>query len=409
VTLAGATASCLLLTEGAFGSPLHAMRSLRTLGVAVYAATAGTGATILDRSRYCTAAADHDSSSATAYCRAVIDWIDGVQPSGDIVVIPLSDRFVEYLDIGRELFPDRFRLAIPPHDVVGRLVSKDRSLAAAERAGLRVPTWAHVAAEGDIDTAALLSLPVAVRPTSWATAGQSYFKIAVFRDRPALVDGLRARIRGGAQMVAQEYLEVPDDAVEFALLWRSEDRSRTEVVTGRKRRQAGREGGVMVWGEAAPLPDVAAASVGFLDESRFTGLGGIEFIRRTGELWFIEFNPRLEAIHFLAARAGLDTVKLEFEDRTGVRSPQPVVTQAPATAWVGSAWLQRFLDDPGSRRHLVADRWRFARSPRRVRAVWSWRDPVPGLLLSGRVASGAIRRSAGRRSAGRRSAGRRRP
>jgi predicted ATP-grasp superfamily ATP-dependent carboligase len=376
------------------------MRSLRRLGVATYAATAGTGAAILDRSRYCVAAADHDSSSATAYCYSVIDWIDDVQPSGDVVVIPLSDRFVEYLDIGRDLFPARYRLAIPPHDVVTCLVSKERSLLVAEGAGLRVPAWSHVATQSDIGRAIRLSLPVAVRPTSWATAGQSYFKIAVFRDRQALAEALSALVRGGAQVIVQEYLEAPADAVEFALLWRSEDRSRTEVVTGRKRRQAGREGGVMVWGETAPLPDVAAASVRFLDESGFTGLGGAEFIRSAGELWFIEFNPRLEAIHFLADRAGIDTVRLEFEDQTSAVSVRPIVKQVPATAWIGSAWLQRFLDDPGSRRQLLADRWRFARSPRPVRAVWSWRDPMPGLLLAGRAALGAVRRLAGHRSVG---------
>ena len=392
MTLSGKTASCLLLTEGAFGSPLHAMRSLHTWGVSVYAATAGSGASILRRSRYCTAASDHDYADGKTYCRSVINWIDDVRPCGDVVVIPLSDRLVEYLDAGIDLFPDRFQLAIPPHEVVDRLVVKDRSLTVADGAGLRVPNWTHVSTESDIDEASRLALPVAIRPTSWATSGERYFKIEVFRDRQTLVDDLRARIRDGAQMIAQEYLAVPEDAVEFALLWRNKDRSRTEIITGRKRRQAGRDGGVMIWGETASLPDVEASSLRFLDESGFTGLGGAEFIRRDGKLWFIEFNPRLEAIHFLATRAGVDTVRLEFADRAGGTSHQRLPKQRPATAWIGSAWLQRFVDEPDSRRQLIADRWRFARAPRRVRAVWSWADPLPGLMLTGRVASVVARR-----------------
>jgi len=391
VTPTGEPASCLLLTEGAFGSPLHAMRSLGSAGTAVRVATAGTGDSILRRSRACTTAANHDSSDAAAYCRSVIDWVEHVQPSGDVVVIPLSDRFVEFLDTERDLFPDRFRLAIPPRRVVNRLVAKDRSLAVAEDAGLNVPAWTSIATERDIDGAHRLVLPVAVRPTSWATAGDSYFKIEVFRDGQELDSGLRSRLRRGAHLIAQEYVQAPEEAVEFALLWRSRDRSHTEVVTGRKRRQAGRDGGVMVWGETVDLPDVASASLRFLDESGFTGLGGTEFIRRDGKLWFIEFNPRLEAIHFLATRAGVDTVALEYAEHAVLRPPQPRA-QLPATAWIGSAWLQRFIDDPGSRGQLLADRLRFARSPRRIRAVWSWRDPMPGILLAGRTASRAFTR-----------------
>lgn len=394
MTASGDPASCLLLSDGAFGSPLHAMRSLRTMGVPVYVATTGTGASILGRSRACTAAADHAGADALAYCRSVIAWIDDLQPAGDVVAIPLSDRLVEYLDTARALFPDRFKLSIPRSEVTNRLVAKHRSLLAAEAAGLNVPAWTDVATEASIDQARQLPLPVAVRPTKREASGRAYFKIEVFRDRQALVDGLRAWLRDGAQLIAQEYIEAPEDAVEFAVLWRRQDRSRTEIVTGRKRRQAGRDGGVMVWGETADLPDVASLSSRFLDASGFTGLGGTEFIRRDGKLWFIEFNPRLEAIHFLATRAGVDTVQLEFADQAGRGAQGAQPARRPASAWIGSAWLQRFLDDPAARRPLLVDRWRFARSPGRVRSVWSWNDPMPGLLLAHRLVTRALSRLA---------------
>ena len=122
-------------------------------------------------------------------------------------------------------------------------------------------------------------------------------------------------------------VDAPDQAVELALVWRSRDGATTAVCTGRKRRQASPDGGVMVWGEAAELPDVRDAALRFLDVSGFRGVGGIELIRAGGRLWFIEFNPRLEAIHFLAARAGVDLVALDYREQLpliGERAPDEV-------------------------------------------------------------------------------------
>ena len=385
--------ACLLLADGAWGSPLHAMRSLAPRGIATYVATAGSGAALLGRSRFCAAAVDLDPSGSVSFCEAVAAWLARVHPGdGPIVVIPLSDRMVSVLDEARHAFPDRFVVSVPSPPSVRTLVDKSLSFRVAEQAGLDVPVWTTVEAESDIERAVATPVPVAVRPSSWATFGETYFKLHVHDNRAEFEADLRRQVASGARLIAQEYLDVPEDAVEFAILWRSADAAVTAICTGRKRRQSGADGGVMVWGEAVPLPDVAEAAVRYLDSSGFTGLGGIEFIRDRGRLRFIEFNPRLEAIHFLAKGAGVDMVPLAFDDLVGAGPPARIPRQRYAAAWVGSAWLGRFLDDPRARRLLLRDRLRFAMSPNRVRAVWSWTDPLPGLSLSFRLVTSRLRR-----------------
>ena len=391
--------ACVVLAEEVWGSALHVTRSLGRAGVPVFVATAGSGAVIYGRSRYCTAAADFDPSDSVRFCVEVRDWAQGlVQDDQPVMVLPLSDRLVEFLHESRDAFPDQFKLAIPSPEATEALLTKEESLRIAERAGLDVPRWVLVSSPEDLRSLERLRMPVAVRPTSWSTVGGKYFKIAVCRSRETLSEELLGYLDAGAELIVQEYVEASEEDVELAIVWRSEDRSSTAVCTGRKRRQSAAEGGVMIWGETVPLPGVRDGALRFLDASGFTGLGGIEFIRSQGRSWFIEFNPRLEAIHFLAARSGIDTVRMAYRDLALGAPNHDVPEQKHATAWMGGAWLQRLSSDRSYRWTAIRDWWAFVRAPGRVRAVWTWRDPVPGLVLSSRLAVRAMRSLLRRRS-----------
>jgi predicted ATP-grasp superfamily ATP-dependent carboligase len=309
------------------------------------------------------------------------------------VVLPTSDRLVDVLHRGRDRFPARVVLAIPAADVVVPLLDKASAAEAAKAAGLDVLPWVAVRDAGDIAATGSLPLPLAVRPTRWDTAGSDPVKVAVLRDRAAVRPMLEHQLSCGAELVVQPYVEVPDDAVEFVLAWRSADGTATALCEGRKRRQAAPDGGVMVWGETADRPDARRAATAFLDASGYTGIGGIELIRDGDRLWFVECNPRLEAIHFLAARAGQDHVAMEYRQRAGVepgdRTPPPNVA---AAAWVGAAALAALRAPGGSPWRTARDWLAFRRSPRRARAVWSWRDPGPGLAVAARLLAAAGRR-----------------
>ncbi len=385
--------SCLVVTENVWGSALHAMRSGHAGGAAVLVATMGAGRKVLGQSRFAAAAVDLAPSDADRLCTSLAAWAASVAPtSGPVVVLPLSDRLLELVSEGRRCFDDRFVIAAPEPRLVASLVDKEQSLRLAERAGLDVPAWTVVRTDADLVGALRLDLPLIVRPTGWATTGTDYFKLRVCRTADEVRKTCREALGGGATLLVQELVEhSSDSAVEFGLVWRSVDGSTTAVVTGRKRRQSHPDGGVMAWGETAELPDVDAAACRFLDETGFTGLGGIEFIRADDRLWFIEFNPRLEAIHFLATRAGVDTVRMAFEDLGRGFVPRAVPRQQQASAWIGSAWLARLQADPRRVPLLVRDRVAFARSPRRVRAVWAWDDPVPGLVVTGRILRSSAR------------------
>lgn len=384
--------AALLLAEEVWGSTLHAMRSLAGRGAEVLVAVAGDGASIYRSSTVCNAAVDLPTEDARRFCELARDWAAStLEDDRPVVVIPLSDRLADYANQNREVFPGKFRLALSDPDMVESLLDKRISLAIAEKAGLSVPAWEAIGAGGAASYPVAPGAPVAVRPARWTDPGPGYFKIAVTHEQEA-VDRLAADSTiAGVPLIVQQYIDTDDDAVEFGIVWRSRDRSSTAVCTGRKRRQSAPGGGVMVWGEAVELPEVVEATTNFLDESGFTGLGGIEFIRDGDRLWFIEFNPRLEAIHFLATAAGVDTVAMAYEEFAGGGTPVHQPRQHEAGAWLGAGWLERMRTDPAYRWRTVADRWAFSRLPVRARAIWSWQDPRPGVRVFARLVGRATR------------------
>ncbi|MBK7324204.1 MAG: ATP-grasp domain-containing protein [Candidatus Microthrix sp.] len=269
------------------------------------------------------------------------------------------------------------------------LLSKVDSARLAQQAGLNVPDWVAVSSDEDIAAVDRLSFPVVIRPDTWTMPGSEVDKVELLEDFPSASERLSELVDHGTSVVVSEFVTAPVEAVEFGILWRSLSGTATVVCTGRKRRQDGSGGGVMAWGEAVDLPDVRQEAMRFLDTSGFQGVGGIEFICSGGKLWFIEFNPRLEAIHFLGTRAGVDTVCLAYRDAALDERPTQQPVQVAATAWVGSAWAHRLRIDPGDWRLALRDRVAFARSQRRVRAVLSGRDPMPTLALGAHLAGKA--------------------
>ena len=383
---------CLILAGESWGGGLHAIRSLGSRGVPVYVAVDGAGANVYRRSRYCVEAVDIEGSDPRAFCSQVIAWMEGVAGSETpVLVIPLSDRLCEFLHVSRDLFAASYTLAIPSPATTDALLDKVQACQIAERAGLDVPPWVAVSCVEDIGAATALSVPVVVRPRSWDRAGKRRFKFEIFRTLPELEAGLHRLVDDGADVIAQEYIAGPDDAIEWSVVYGSRETGLVVTCTGRKRRQDAIGGGVMVWGEAVAMPALRDAIERFVHAAGFQGLGGLELKRSEGRSWFIEFNPRLEAIHFLASRSGVDTVWMAYRELALGEPVTEAPTQRPAAAMVGNAWINR-LTKTRDWRIAVRDLAEFVRSPRKVFAVLSWSDPLPWIDMTGHMMANVMGR-----------------
>ena len=379
-------AACVVLTGDSWSAGFEALRSVGQAGIPVYAVSSHPW--VHRSSRWC-AGARTIRGNAADLRRGLVDWSRDIG-ADRLVVVPLSDRMVAELHEERHLFPPTFRLAIPRAETTAALLDKTAASALASAAGIDVLTTVRYEGPDDVVALQSLGLPVILRP-AFSAHNAGDFKFAVCRTERDLELALRSVAKSALPLIAQPFLDVPDDAVEFALVWRSHDRSQTAIVTGRKLRQATPEGGVMVWGETDEIVDVVEAASRFLDTSDFVGAGGIEFIRDQNRIWFVEFNPRPEAIQFIGSAAGVDAIRLTVEDLLGWPIVVPVDCWHVA-GWVGFAAVARARRSTNDARLVFRDRLRFAARSPAVRSVCRRGDPLPSLAVALWLAARAVRR-----------------
>lgn len=379
------TSACVVL-GGSTHSTLSAVRSIARLGLPTYAGVLQRQAVkTLAASRSCIAVRRISGSSPESVTSELLKFaIDEFPTATRVLVISTSDRLIDHLDSGRELLDPRFDLVTPPGELCGALLDKVESMKLAEAAGLQVPPWTSVTAVEDLGSLPELLFPVCVRPTSWSTTGTSSFKIAVCATPTELEDCLRSALEGGGAFIVQEYVG-DADGLDVGMIWVSQDGSQKATWTGVKRRSSSAKGGVLAWGETVSLPDVESALDDFVSTTKYRGVGGIEFLRSGSDLWFIEFNPRLEAFHRLAALSGLDGPALlatEWLYGNGPDEGRSDESSRSAALWVGSAWLQRITGDPKGILIFLTDGLRFLNHRKRTYSIWSRTDPMPGIVTA---------------------------
>ncbi len=251
---------------------------------------------------------------------------------------------------------------------------------AATEAGLNVPAWRAVRTLTDVPTVTEIGLPIIVKPLDWSSMGGAYFKQLVFREHPHLQAFLDERVSLGGAFLAQHFVHEPPTSIVFGLADYDVQTDVASIVTGRKEALSSAEGGVMAWGRSVAMSDVEASCLAFLRHTRFNGVGGIEFIRSDGQLWFIEFNPRPEAIHFLADASGVPQVT-RWARRLAGGGLLPIEATSPrphsAAVWVESAWLARLSTDRRAVKSVPGHLVRYLRHGRRASALTSAPDPGP--------------------------------
>lgn len=396
---------CVLVADGSLGSAVQAARLLSKDGFAVHTICLGDEARVVGSSRHCTSVQSLRNPQSEELCATLLEWGGRHTPASSDVsvpVIPLSDRAAGWLDEHRESLAWPLALGIPDREVLRPLLSKESALRAAGAAGLDVPAWRAVRTSADVLTVSEIDLPIIVKPLDWSSVGGAYFKQMVFRQHPHLQAFLAERVSLGGAFLAQHFVHEPPASIVFGLADYDEETDVASIVTGRKEALSSAEGGVMAWGRSVAMPDVEASCLAFLRHTGFNGVGGIEFIRSGGRLWFIEFNPRPEAIHFLADASGVPQVT-RWAWRLAGSGVLPIEATSPrphsAAVWVESAWLARLSTDRRAVKSVPGHLFRYLRHGRRASALMSAPDPGPmGAYSAGLFRQGVRRLTHGGRT-----------
>jgi len=286
-------------------------------------------------------------------------------------LLPCNDKFVRFLAEHQAELSREFAFVAPPGDLLLACLSKDKTYALAQQAGVAVPRCVVMARGSGMDF-----------------APDDFVLIARCPEEAVLV---LEHLPAEAEFVIQEAIPGEETCLVFYSTYRDRSgRVRAEFLS-RKVRQFPPAFGTGSLFESYWDEELLAVGRRLFDALGYRGLASAEFKRdpRDGRLKLIEINPRLWLFHPLSVPAGVDFVTTAYRDATGQEVGQEEQDRRTVR------WLHILHDLAVSVHHIRAGgltvrEWRASLAAVESTCLWDARDPWPfiyGLWLSGRKAS----------------------
>jgi predicted ATP-grasp superfamily ATP-dependent carboligase len=310
------------------------------------------------------------------------------------VLYPTREETVAAFSRYRSELTERFRVPTPPWEVVNRCWDKRATYRLASELGVPTPrTWYPRTVEelDEVDGQPPFVIKPAIKEHFVYATKKKALSASSREELRALFEAASA-IVGDGELMVQEL--IPGDGEgQYAYCAFFKDGKPVAKMAVRRRRQHPPDfGRASTFVETLELPELEAPSERFLREIDYYGLVELEYKRdpRDGIDKLLDVNARTWGYHTIGARAGVDFPFLLYADQMG-----QAVQECSATPDV--RWIRLITDIPTAAVELFHRRldWRgYLRSVAAadVEAVFSVRDPVPGLMEIALLPYLAVRR-----------------
>jgi predicted ATP-grasp superfamily ATP-dependent carboligase len=292
------------------------VRSLGRRGLAVAALETFTDAPAFS-SRWCERAFSCEADLGTDAYLANLDQVLANSPAR--VLIPSHDGTITLLRQHRARLERRARVALATERALAIAVNKERTLAVADRVGLRVPRGVVVHAVSDVPGALKeIGLPAVVKPNeSWACGAEGGLRVAssvvtTHDEARRAVDRLTSF--GGVTLI-QQLLSGRREAI--SLLY-ADGQVYARFAQWAKRTMPPLGGISALRQSIAVPPDIGDQAERLVREIDLEGYSEIEFRRDSaGAPYLMEINPRLSGSVEIAVRSGVDFPYLLYQWASG--------------------------------------------------------------------------------------------
>jgi len=324
----------------------------------------------------------------------------GIQP----VVLPASDENVLFLSRYRDVLEDAMRFALPDGALVESLVSKIGLQTAVPKYGIEMPVTLPVQSAKEMkEGVSRIGFPCLVKPAfsqDWQNTDHFAACKAVEVHNRAELDSVYRAAKAVGPVVLQEIIPGPVRNSHYVSCYLDAASVPKGVFVHRKLRCHPAPYGVGCFLESVREPALVELSIRLLQGLQYHGLAGLDFKRdpRDGSWKLIEVNARFGIGDSLAAICGVDLAALCYSDMA-----IPVATAPPPLAYrCGVRWVWLETDVQAFLRERMMGSLTFRQWIGSLRqrpcfhSTFAWDDPVPGIMVAGRLARAAAKRIAGR-------------
>jgi D-aspartate ligase len=303
------------------------------------------------------------------------------------VIFPTRDADVLFLDNFRKELAPHFRLAIPSHDALMKVMDKASLVEIAARAGVAVPRTLVLSR---VDQTGLIAekvgYPCVVKPVrsvdwrkgdNWQTVGGRKAYLAEnevqFREEYERIGAITP------ELLVQEWIPGSTEQIVIFGGYLGDNGEPLAYFTARKLIQSPDDFGTGCIVEAANLPELLKPTVGLCQALDYRGMAEVEYKidSRTGECKLIEINTRHWDWHRLGMASKVNVSWAAYCDLVGEKFVDENYPNVPASKWVAEdATLAYFLKET-FRRHISPKGFLDKLSGRRQYGIFHWSDPMP--------------------------------
>lgn len=356
---------------------LHIARTVKRLGVCVIGVgrpgEVGLSSSVLSHRIV-------DDSSFDVFER--LEQILGGQPA---VLMPSSDEYVEL--IGAAARPGFSCQGSYHSGAAELLLTKSAFYEKCEELGLKYPRTMTLAPGSPREALNAVNLPILLKPS------RMHDHKAMMRGKKGWVVNDEAELTAlwplfsafPGELVAQEFIPGPESEIRLVCGSIRAQGEVSSLFTSRKLRQYPRGIGSASVVQSSEEPEAAEMALTFLKSIGYEGIFGAEMKRHaaTGELYFIEINPRTSLWFSVSEAAGCPVVQQSYLDIVNPDAAPLGCDQQPGVRW--RYWIKDTVTQAGYafRPRAVFPKPRMGDAgpiSKRIWAVYEPSDPWPAIV-----------------------------
>ena len=305
------------------------------------------------------------------------------------VIFPTRDDDCLFLDRFRSELSKDFIPVLPPSPALRACLNKWETYLLAKQAGVPTPRCYLVENQEHLRRVSEeVTFPCVLKPVSshdwrraanWELVGARK-AIGILSQEELLAEYVVVA-RADQRALIQEMVPGDDDCLMIAACYLDGESNWVAGFNTQKLVQSPAGFGTGCIVQTVDRPDLFAPSLRLLHAMRFTGIAEVEYKwdARSDNFQLIEVNPRPWDQHRLGNSSGLDLVYLAYCEHAGMPSPV-LAPRLGGHKWIAEdAFFMAVLRLAWRRDPKLWSIIRLARG-NRVYAIWSWKDPLPGLV-----------------------------
>ena len=354
-------------------------RSLGELGIPIY--VVDVNHCLAQHSKYCKKyfrCPDYQSDEFAAFLIELAER----EHLKDWFLIASNDHIVETLSRNYNRLSVYYKMLVPRYDVLEKIIDKRELMKVAMEAGTHIPATYAVFSINDESG---FRYPLLIK----GSKGLSFYREMHFKaiqvDTPEelekVINNVASHLDESSYMI-QEMIPYDDKYGVVSFTCFAVDGEIKTFWIGKKLREHPIKYGTATCAQSITLPRVLNEAKPLIASLHYTGTCEVEFMfdHRDGFYKLIEINPRTWLWVGLAKACGVDYAKIMYKNARGLEVDYPNSYEA------GVKWVNRLTDFVFAIKSIMKGQLSLhdyfkSLKGKKVYAIWSWKDLMPGLVF----------------------------